>query len=151
MEYNYDGSHSITFGPGTFSGGRLQGKNTWADWWLIPSERPDIAEPGIKTKFVQIPGREDPIDLTDWLTGEPVMTDRSGSWEFIIDNSRPGWMAVRDTIVDYLHGKQMKCVLEDDPNYYYDGRFTVRCASGEKNSAVTISYQVRPTKQRIGG
>lgn len=141
----YDKTHSITFGPGPFSEyGKLNGKNTWEDWYLIPASRPDVTEPEVYRKLISIPGRSGSIDASEWLTGGPLYLDRSGSWEFIIDNSRPNWQALRDEIVDYLHGKAMKCVLEDDPLYYYEGRFYVHCQSGESNSAVSIEYVLRP-------
>lgn len=144
----YDGTHSITFGSGTFSErGKLTGKNTWKDWWLIPDDRPDAAEPGVITKMIEVPGRHGTLDLTDWMTGGPVYQDRSGSWKFTVDNDRPSWVQVKEDLMEYLHGKRMKCVLEDDPNYYYEGRFRVKWNSGQNYSKVTIDYVLSPYKK----
>ena len=37
---------------------------------------------------------------------------------------KPWHMAYSD-IMDYLHGQKLRAVLEDDPEYFYEGRFTV--------------------------
>lgn len=141
----YDKSHSITFGPGPFtSDGRLTGKNTWNDWHLIPASRPDVNEPEVYKKLITVPGRSGSIDASEWLTGGPLYLDRTGSWEFLIDTSRPSWQYIKDEITKYLHGKVYKCVLQDDPNYYYEGRFTVHCQSGPNMSNVTIDYTLAP-------
>lgn len=141
----YDKTHSITFGTGAFTvEGKLTGKNTWSDWFLMPTSRPDVIEPEATRSQLNIPGIQGVVDTSEWLTGAPVYLDRSGSWEFLIDSSRPNWQAIKDEITEYLHGKAMKCVLEDDPNYYYEGRFTVHCQSGQNMSSVTIDYTLAP-------
>lgn len=141
----YDKTHSITFGKGGFSAdGKLSGKNTWNDWCLIPTARPDATEPEVTRSQISIPGIQGIVDTSEWLTGGPVYMDRTGSWSFIIDSSKQNLQAIKDEITEYLHGKAMKCVLEDDPNYYYEGRFTVHCQSGEGNCGVTINYILAP-------
>ena len=141
--------HSITFGD--FQNNAFVGKNTWEDWHLIPSSRPTVAQAGVSTTFVESPGRKDgPIDMTEYLTGTVVYQKRSGSFEFIVDNDHEYWETIRSKIVSYIHGKRMKMVLEDDPNYYYEGRFTVsEWRSEASNSKVIIGYTVNPNKYRI--
>lgn len=146
----YNETHSITFGDtnSTFSeDGKLNGKNTWAEWHLIPSSRPDVALPDFEKRFVSIPGRHGSIDMSTVLVGHPVYADRTGSWEFIVDNDRESWTAIRDSLIDFLHGKKRICVLEDDSQYYYTGRFTVNWKSGEKYSVVSIGYTLEPYKK----
>ena len=144
-------SHSITFGDGTLVDGKFAGKNTWYDWHLIPTTRPVVAQAGVSTNFVDIPGRRDgPIDLSEYLTGGILYGARSGSFQFIVDNDHEYWENIRSSIVNYLHGKRMKMCLEDDPAYYYEGRFTVEeWASGASYSTVTINYAVEPYKYYI--
>jgi hypothetical protein len=41
-------------------------------------------------------------------------------------------------------------ILQDDPDYYYEGRYTVgNWESGASNSAISISYQLDPYKIKI--
>ena len=133
----YYGDHSITFY--TLDG--EESKNTWEDWHLIPSSRPSVTAPGVSTNFVEIPGRGDPVDLTEYLTGAPVYGGRSGSWEFVVDNDHEYWDAIRLKLLNFLHGKRLRCVLSDVPTRYWEGRFTVdNWSPGSNFSTVTINY-----------
>lgn len=50
-------------------------------------------------------------------------------------------------IMDYLHGQTMRAILEDDPEYFYEGRFTVNAWKSEKDwSRLIIDYDVGPYK-----
>ena len=59
--------HSITFGD----------KNTWDDWHLIPSKRPSFNPPNVKSQYVDIPGGNGVLDLTESLTGYPLYNTRT--------------------------------------------------------------------------
>ena len=144
--------HSITFGDGTLNtSNEFIGANTWEDWHLLPASRPSVAPPGVSMTLVEIPGREEgPIDLGNYLTGGPVYGDRSGSWQFLVANDYEGWVTITDKIAQYLHGKRLKCVFEDEPDYYYEGRFSVNeWKSGNWNSSVVIDYVLSPEKHTV--
>lgn len=131
-------------------------KNTWADWYLIPSSRPVFNPPSPKTKFVDIPGSDWHLDMSTVLTGDIAYEARTGSIEFIVDNGflsdyrAEKWHLLYSDILDYIHGQLMKATLEDDPAYYYEGRFSVNeWASEPKNSKITIDYTVNPYKLEV--
>lgn len=152
--------HSITFGDGSLypadysvieKRGQFAGVNTWEDWHLIPSSRPTVAQAGVSTNFVEIPGRrKGPVDMSEYLTNDIIYTQRSGSFEFYVDNDHEYWETIRSKIAAFLHGKSMKMCLEDDPNYYYEGRFSLNEWRSESwNSMIVINYVVGPFKYRI--
>lgn len=129
--------HSITIGE----------KNTWDDWHLIPLTRPLFNPPPVKTNYVEIPGGDGSLDLSTVLTGRPVYGDRTGSWSFYVENGFMPWFAVYSDIMVYLHGERLRAVLEDDPDYYYEGRFSVNSWKSDKErSTITIDYTVGPYK-----
>lgn len=128
---------SITFGD----------KNTWDDWKIVPKERPVFAPPKVKTTYIDIPGGNGSIDLSESLTGYPVYENRTGSFKFYVMNGYADWQDRYSEIMNYLHGQRMKAVLADDPDYYYYGRFTVDSwDSGDTWSEITIGYEVEPYK-----
>lgn len=130
--------HSITYGE----------KNTWDDWHLIPSSRPVFNPPSTKTQYVDLPGGNGQIDLTEALTGYPVYENRTGSHEFYVENGCKEWSDLYSEIMNYLHGKSMEAYLEDDPYYVYVGRFEVNEWKSDKwNSVITIDYNVYPYKK----
>lgn len=134
--------HSITFGN----------KNTYDDWHLVPTSRPVIEPPKPKTQYVDIPGADGSIDLTESLAGRPVFSDREGSIEFHVLNDLDGvtdynWVNVYEEVMGYLHGKFMRMSLEDDPLYFYEGRFSVNSwKTNEDRSTITIDYRLGPYK-----
>lgn len=129
--------HSITFGD----------KNTWDDWRLVPASRPVFNPPAQKTKVIDIPGGDGVIDLSQALTGYPIYQNRTGSIEFIVMNDFRAWQVAYSEIMDYLHGQSMRAVLEDDPEYFYEGRFVVNSWKSEKDwSRITIDYDLNPYK-----
>lgn len=132
--------HSITFGD----------MNTWDDWRLVPSSRPLFNPPAQKVKTLEIPGGDGVIDLSQALTGYPIYQNRTGSFEFIVMNDFKPWHMAYSDIMDYLHGQKMRAVLEDDPEYFYEGRFTVNAWKSNKDwSRITIDYDVGPYKWDI--
>ena len=135
--------HSITFGD----------KNTYDDWHLVATERPCVAAAVPKTRYIDIPGANGSIDLTDALAGRASLSNREGSFEFYVLNDYDGydWVDVYKTVSTYLHGREMRMTLEDDPNYYYEGRFSVNQWKSQKDwSRIVIDYNLDPDKHWQG-
>lgn len=129
--------HSVVFGD----------KNTWDDWHIVPSTRPTFSMPAVKENYVDIPGADGVIDLTDSLIKRPTYKNREGEFEFIVVNDYGEWSERYSEIANFLHGRAMKCYLEDDPGYYYQGRFSVNNWKSDRNwSSITINYNVEPYK-----
>lgn len=132
--------HSITFGD----------CNTWDDWHLVPSTRPVINPPSVKQKIVDIPGGDSVLDLSESLTGYPVFNNREGTLDFIVMNDYGEWHERYSEIMAYLHGRTMRAILEDDPDFYYEGRFAVNQWKSDRNfSRISIDYSVKPYKRSI--
>lgn len=136
--------HSITIGE----------KNTYDDWHLVTPSRPVINPPKVKSNYIEIPGRDGVIDLTDALIGRATYSNRSGSWEFIVLNEyAPGqdWTTLYTEIMEYLHGQNYKVILsDDDPGFYYYGRLNVnQWRSNPTWSRIVIDYNLGPYKYDI--
>lgn len=138
--------HSVNFGD----------KNTWDDWRLIPLERPSIAPPDPIIKDEEIPALNGKLDRTEELTGTVQYGKASGTLSFLIMNPEiPGgvnsryWVDIRNDILNYLHGRRMRMILDDQPNYYYEGRFSVQFAPGPQFSGMTVSYIIDKYRKHI--
>lgn len=128
--------------------GSLNGMNTWASWGLIPTSRPVINPPGVKTSYADFPGFHGSIDLSEVLTDYPTYGERTGSWEFLVagyDKKNEAWSAAYEAIMSYCHGKRMKIVFFNEPDYYYLGRIAVNSWKSEKDwSKIVIDYRLEP-------
>lgn len=132
--------HSITFGD----------KNTWDDWHLIPDTVPIINPPPPKIKKLDIPGGDGSIDLSEAVTGYPVYTDRTGSLRFTASREYGPWKRRFAEIKEYLHGRAMRMTLEDDPGWFWEGRFTVRDIGFTGFfGVIVIDYDLGPFKWYI--
>lgn len=121
--------------------------NTWENWHLAPKERPSVAPPEVKTEYVEIPGANGSLDYTEVLAGEVRYGNRTGSWNFIVENGYQQWYSLYDEIRTTLHGKKFNCVLREQPNYVYTGRLEVEQWKSEKNnSTIAINYNFAPFK-----
>lgn len=136
----YSGEHSVTF-----TDSENVSKNTWSDWYLIPSKPPVLNPPGKNFKYVDIPGRSGSLDITDYLTTTPTETDRSGSWEFYVENGHGNWFDREGTIGSFLNGREFTITFADDPSHYYTGRCVMsKNDPGDSFSSIVIDYRVKP-------
>lgn len=156
-------NHKINF-DGKRAGSGLT-RHTSLDWFLSPVERPSIDKAEVKENYIEIPGTNGGLDLTESLTGSPLYKYIEGSFEFKVLNDRKlpilnnkcelikekeiTWEYLNRDIRSFLNGKERYMMLEDDPSWYYFGRFTVERydASDGANSKITIAYKVYPYKR----
>ena len=59
----------------------LGGKHTYRDWGLLPKTRPTIAPPKVRTNYVDVPGLDGALDLSEALTGRVGYQTRDFSAE----------------------------------------------------------------------
>lgn len=132
--------YGVTFGT----------KHTYNDWGLIPKSRPVVSPPAPKTLYVDIPGADGLLDLTQALTQDVKYENRTITFEFNVLDARNRWSNIYSAILDYLHGQSMKIILDEDPTYYYTGRLQVNEWKSDKNTAViVIEGYVDPYKMAV--
>ena len=148
------------------SGSSQKTYNTFTNWGLIPSGRLDVAPAALQAKYLEIPGKNGELDISDIQTGSPLFKNRTGSWEFNIVpfgyaftgtdvskamlNKTPAQMA--QTIYNCIHGKKATVVVSSDPDYAYTGRLQVKSWSSSKTlSKISIDYNLAPTREAVSG
>ena len=121
-------------------------KNTWYDWHLVPTSRPVFNPPQVKTNFVEVPAFSGYLDLTD-LFGT-ALGSREGSVNFLVINDYDGeWYQRFQNILDYVHGKRLNVVMNDDPTKFYHGRWEVSEWANNNDgtcSSITLNYHLQP-------
>lgn len=140
------------------SGATMYTYRTYSDWGLIPDGRLIVNPPEGQENYIEIPGRNGEIDISENLTGSAVLKNRTGSWEFYIvpngyaftgrnNNTMAGVTPAQRAQVIYnaLHGKKIRVWLGDDLTRYYTGRVKVKSwAPGKTYSKIVIDYNLAP-------
>ena len=123
--------------------------STYDEWHLIPETRPVINFPSPKYKFLDIPGANSSLDMTNAVSGFVPFGQRTGSIKFMVENGYKHWEHLSSDIANFLSGTDMAAVLEDDPDYYYTGRWHVSGWDSPNNgtwSTITLDYTLDPYK-----
>lgn len=133
-------------------GVKFDDKHSYYHWGLMFKSRPVISPPIPKTKYVEVPGADGAIDMTDTLTGYTQYQNRLIKFEFILMAGREKWPAIYSDLLDTLHGRKFRITFDDDPDYYYTGRVTVdKWDAAKVTSIITMTAEVEPFKtERVG-
>ena len=155
----YNATHSVSF-IRTINGVEVR-KNSWSDWHAVPSSRPHPQPPEPKTNYVDIPGANGSIDMSEAVAGHILYQNVKGDIELILRNGYTNsthpewndklWHQVYNDMLDFLHGKVCKIVFEDLVNpethmgWYWEGRTTVSSITSEKMyTKIKIDYNAYP-------
>ena len=115
---------------------------------LIPRK---IPKPTPKTNYVDIPGGDGSLDLSEVVAGEIKYNDYVIPFEFHVIDEDLDWDSKVSEIANRLNGKKKNIKISSDPNYYYVG---VRCevnefTSNKRLGNITINCRVKPYKLKI--
>lgn len=122
-------------------------KHSYKDWGLLLTERPKVSPAEVKSSYVDIPGANGDLDLTEVMTKDVKYKDREITCKFHVLADRSKWHEIYSTIQDYVHGQAMKIILDEDPCYYYTGRCAVdNWESSKVKSTIVIKAKVAPYK-----
>lgn len=124
-------------------------KHSYDDWGLILSSK-TISPPVPKTNNVSVPLMDGTIDLTEILTEDIKYEDRNLKFTFSVVDKRKSWAEKISGIENYIHGKRMKIVCDDDPAFYYIGRVSVdNWNSDSRVGKLVVNCTVEPFKYDI--
>lgn len=123
-------------------------KHSFRDWGIILSSKV-ISPPEAQINKVDVPMRDGSIDLTESLTDDIKFKDRKITLNFTVtDKSK--WTAKVSEIENYLHGKRLKIVFDDDLAFYYYGRVSVnKWATDKAIGSLVVECTVEPFKYDV--
>lgn len=128
-------------------------KHSYWAWGLMLREAPKVTSPEPKTHYVDIPGADGELDLTEALTGKVQYKNRKITMVFVTMAGREDWSAIYSDILMELQGKLIRITLDDDPLHYYTGRVTVGepTRMNAKTILLNMSAEVEPYKKSMNG
>lgn len=124
-------------------------KHSYNDWGLILSSQ-TISPPTPQINMVSVPMRDGSIDITETLSGDVKYEDRTLTFTFTVIDARNTWSSKVSEIQNYIHGKRMRIVCDDDPGFYYVGRVSVNEWNSEKSvGKLVVECTVEPFKYDV--
>lgn len=121
--------------------------HSYNDFNLILTEK-EIGCASVKTNYVEVDGAHGQIDYTEYF-GEPKYKSRTLSFKFNTIVSQSQFLELYSDVQNALHGRRMKIVLDDEPDYYYMGRLDISAFTNDKNiGQVSIDCICEPWKYR---
>lgn len=107
-------------------GASFNGKHTWRDYGLVVSNANVVGVPAPRTLFVDVPGAAKMLDLSEALTGRCDFEPRTLSFTLGGQSSARNWVARLSRFAAEVHGKKVKVILDQEPEYFYEGRAVVK-------------------------
>ena len=123
-------------------------KHSFDDFGIYLTSK-TINPPEPQTNTISVPLRDGSIDLTESLTNDVKYNDRKIDMTFSVVHPMEQWSDKVSEIENYLHGKRMKVVFDDDANYYYIGRLKVNEWSQKSIGKLVIECVADPYKYDI--
>lgn len=112
-------------------------KHSYNDFGLILSSKV-ISPPEPQLKSVVVPLRDGSIDLTESLTDDVKYNDRKITLTFSVIDPINTWTAKISDIENYLHGKRLHIIFDDDAAFYYVGRVSVNKWTSSKTIGTLV-------------
>lgn len=128
-------------------GASIGGLHTWKDLGLRWAGV-TISAPEVKTNYIDIPGRNAPLDLSDALTGFPLYEARTITLSFDArTHTFDDWERKYSELLNAFHGRRLTVILDTDPGFCYEGRATVSSKKEVlETDEFTISIRADPYK-----
>ena len=113
---------------------------------MLPKETMFFVPPPPKLEIQSLTGADGELDYSEEVDGKIHYDNRRGSFEFLV-RSGADYMFYYKRALAFFDGRERTCVLDDEPEVEYVGRFWVNTwKSYEAYSLIVIDYDVEPTR-----
>lgn len=129
-------------------------RHTYKDWELLQVGPAIVSPPKVQTYYISVPGRDGDLDYTTALDGNVHYQSREFSVTLKCVSGRDNLKSMYSALLNFLHGRKLRAICDDDPNYYWEGRFEVNEPKWTKKGVggfwtVEIEGHVDPYKYNI--
>lgn len=100
--------------------------HTYDDWELYVINTDCIGEPKQYTKYIEIPGRNGLLDLSEAISGRQIYTSRELKIALGGVRYKTSWDSVISTFRNHINGKMCRIIFDNDQAYYWRGRVEIK-------------------------
>ena len=124
-------------------------KHTYNDWnlkWV----KVEISSPVPRKNYIDVPGMDGKLDLSESLTGEINYENRKIKLIFEVEGNYEKWSTISSEIMNFLHCRQAKIIIDTDKCFYYVGRFELTSTKEDYlYGELILSGDVEPYKYEV--
>lgn len=125
--------------------------HTYGSWGMLQVQPEVVSPPKVQTNFIEVTGRDGSLDFTTALDGNVHYNSREFGVTLRCVAHRRELQTIYSRILNFLHGRKLKAICDDDTNYYWEGRFEAKAPKW--NSAgyweIDIKGTVDPYKYNV--
>ena len=124
--------------------------HTFDDWNLYITNTDCIGNPEQYTNFVEVPGRDGRLDMSEALTGRPVYLGRKLKIELSSARPKTMWDATVSYFRNHINGRVCRITFDNDMSYFWRGRVHVDDFSSVMTlGKFTVNVDAEPYKYSI--
>lgn len=143
----------------SYTGVIIDGVNTLEQWGLILLDDLNIGEAKLKSTYVDVPGTDGQLNLSYGMTdGNPTFQNRTisftlfasglrvenGNYVYGSPSDEEAVNLIRTQLQGAYHGREVRVILPDDPNWYFRGVLSVGDKVKFNSGRIPISLNVFP-------
>ena len=113
--------------------GTSESYHTFDDWGLYITNTDIIGEPKQYTRYIEIPGRNGLLDLSETIAGRQIYTSREIKMTLAGARDKVTWNAAISILRNKINGKICRISFDDDKTYYWTGRIVIKDFSSALN------------------
>lgn len=122
--------------------------HSYRDLQLILNSK-EIGSPEVKTRTIEIEGADSSLDLTEFF-GEPKYNNVKHKFQFSTIVHQSQFLSLFSAVKNALHGKKLRVILDDDPQFFYMGRIHISNFTNERNvGIISIECDCEPYKYKV--
>jgi hypothetical protein len=100
--------------------------HSYDDWGLYITNTDYIGEPKQYTRYIEIPGRNGLLDLSEAISGRQIYTSREIKINLAGRRDKTDWDVVMSAFRNDINGKVCRLIFDNDKSYYWRGRIDIK-------------------------
>ena len=100
--------------------------HTYDDWGLYITNTDCIGEPELYTKYLEIPGRNGLLDLSETVTKRQTYKKRPIKIDLAGHRPKINWDGIISTFRNEINGRVCRVIFDNDSGYYWRGRVSIK-------------------------
>jgi hypothetical protein len=107
--------------------------HSYDDWGLYIANTDYIGEPKQYTRYIEIPGRNGLLDLSEAISGRQIYTSREIKISLAGRRDKTDWDGVISAFRNEINGKVCLLIFDNDLSHYWRGRIEIKDFSSVLN------------------